>query len=797
MSRVPLWVLGGLFWLGIEVGALLPASVPASAWVVGWVGCAAICGRRAVAAVVLAAVAAGATCAASDFSGRVGTAAGESGPVVFTAEVRGTLVRTARGFRVSLEGGDVTTELSAYVRSEDECREPLPGDVVRVSATRRRPRGYATPGVADRGRRAIASGIDWFASADCADIELVDSGGVGVVRLAGRIERRLTMAISKRGESRGAALVRALVTGDRSGLDAELGDSMRRAGVAHLLAVSGLHLGLLVLLCFVVVRRLWCASDRLDAILAGRQVAAVVAISVAVLYTAVTGARPATCRALAVALVYLIGVLVDARPRLLDTIGVAVIALLAIDPSLSRDASFQLSIAAVAIIAAAAPRGFAPLLSLAWWRQLAWVSVWATLATAPIVAHHFGEVPLAGVAGNLLFVPLVALLLLPLSFAAAALSLVSPALGAPLLDLAIAVGDGVAVLVVAFGEWAPVIAVSRPSGTQWALYIGAMAAVLVFARAGARRLRRRSLVAAVVLFAACALSVGWPRTPPNELVVAFVDVGQADAAVVEFPSGAVWLFDAGGQPFVRGARSAAERRHLGASPARHSLLPYLRERRIRRIDVAVLSHPDLDHYLGLWAVADSMPIDRLWITAEVEPVPQPPDYRELLRELRARGTEIIAPPLGTDVSVGTARVTAIAPRYLSSQRASQDPVLDVNDNSLVVRVDYAGRSVLFAGDIEHEGEELLVRASSAQLAVDVVKVPHHGSNTSSTAALVAATRPRYAIISCGFRNRFGFPRPGVERRWMDAGARVLRTDLDGTVIVRVDPTGAMTVETTR
>ncbi|MBA2542136.1 MAG: hypothetical protein H0V17_21020 [Deltaproteobacteria bacterium] len=116
----------------------------------------------------------------------------------------------------------------------------------------------------------------------------------------------------------------------------------------------------------------------------------------------------------------------------------------------------------------------------------------------------------------------------------------------------------------------------------------------------------------------------------------------------------------------------------------------------------------------------------------------------------------------------------------------------VNDNSLVVAVRYAGRTLLFTGDVELEGEELLVDHGLGR--VDVVKVAHHGSPTSSAAALVEATRPALAVISCGRNNLFGFPSPAVVARWRAAGAEVARTDIEGTIALTIDTGGSITVE---
>jgi competence protein ComEC len=273
--------------------------------------------------------------------------------------------------------------------------------------------------------------------------------------------------------------------------------------------------------------------------------------------------------------------------------------------------------------------------------------------------------------------------------------------------------------------------------------------------------------------------------------VTFLDVGQGDAAVVELPGGEAWLIDAGGLPSHGGGLDAAAAARLAERPGERAVLRYLDHRRIRRLRLVLLSHPHPDHFAGLRAVARAVPIDELWLAAPSREQPMSAEMHALLIDLAMRGTRVVAPPLGVARSVRGVELEVLGPR-LAGSAAAVDPTASVNDNSLVARVRFAGRAVLFAGDLEEEGEQL---ALAADLAADVVKVPHHGSRTSSTAALVAAAGARWAVVSCGGGNRFGFPAPEVVARWEAAGATVLRTDLDGAVTARISPSGRLSVAT--
>jgi competence protein ComEC len=273
------------------------------------------------------------------------------------------------------------------------------------------------------------------------------------------------------------------------------------------------------------------------------------------------------------------------------------------------------------------------------------------------------------------------------------------------------------------------------------------------------------------------LCAAWAMAPRGAAVgvlrVTFMDVGQGDAAIIEVPDGEVWLIDAGG---LASSRDVAAASAPGEAITR-TLAVYGHD----AIDVAILSHPHPDHFMGLAGLG--VPVRELWV-ADRNALRIP-----VIAALAGRGTRIVVPPLGVARTAGDVALRVLAPQL--DGVLAPDPVRSVNDNSLVIAVEYAGRSVLFAGDLEAEGEVALVDAGLGH--VDIVKVPHHGSPTSSSAAFVAATHPSLAVISCGVANAFGFPGPDVVARWRAAGAAVARTDRDGAVIVGVSRDGRLHV----
>jgi len=569
-------------------------------------------------------------------------------------------------------------------------------------------------------------------------------------RVADDLHLRLRRVI---GDGEGRELVRAMVLGDRSGLSDGDGAAFRAAGLSHVLAVSGLHLAVVTALSFLFVRRIvavWFPQR------APSTVASLAGLAVALLFTLVTGARVSTVRAFAMAAVVLVGRATSWRIDAASALALVAIVMTAASPLLIEDPAFQLSASATAVLVLAAQR---PVENGSGWRR--WLvravqaSLATTLVTAPIVAVHFGEVSVVGVLVNLIAVPLVEIAVVPVGLAGAVLGLWSPSAGGFVVAVAAAAARMVSVLAGAAATWVPMVA--GPRG----VFEGAACVVAGLWVARWQRPGNRALVAMVVILGAIGVAVGGREHHRDQLRITFVDVGQGDAAIVEFPGQRVWLVDVG--PATRS----------GAGP----LVEMLRERGIDTVERVIVSHPHPDHDGALGQLEHRLEVGAVW------------------RARSATWGPERAPPLGT-IAVGKTRVVILAPIF-EGPRASEDPILSANDNSIVILIEYAGRRVLLSGDVEEEAEDRLRIAYPDLGRVDLIKVPHHGSATSSTGALVDWLRPTFAVISCGRDNRFGHPAAVVVDRWRQAGAEVLRTDRDGDVVATIDRHGTLVVRTER
>lgn len=546
-----------------------------------------------------------------------------------------------------------------------------------------------------------------------------------------------------------AALMEAMTLGVRDRLG-DLRERFAAAGLAHVLALSGLHVGVLV-----------AALERLLRPLGRRRYGLLLAALGG--YLALVGSSPSVLRAALMVAVALLG-LWRGVGRLAPgpILALAALATLVLEPSWLFDLSFQLSYGAVLGILLVAPPVLARLLPAGgavlppWSPRLlavggATVSAAAQAFTLPLVADAFGRVPLLSPLVNVVAVPLAGLLV-PLGFAAAALGALWPPL-AGLVNLAVRPLAGGLIALADLGAALPAVPWGEVAPRGHLLYaLGALP--LLLALHGRLRPRRALLVAAA---AAAAASLGG-RGP--EIVI--LDVGQGDAALIRLPGRREVLVDGGGTPFSDfdvGART---------------VLPALRALGVDELELVIASHADTDHMEGLAAVLRGVRVHEL---AVGHPAPEKRVYRELVAAAAERGVPLRELRRGETLVLGDARLEILHP---TARRSAE-----VNADSVAFVLRWRGRDVaLFLGDAPAEVERALAVPD-----VEMLMVAHHGSATSTSPALLRAARPELAVVSVG-RNHFGHPAAAVLARLREAGAAVRLTRDAGAVRVPLAGAGS-------
>ncbi|PKN57679.1 MAG: DNA internalization-related competence protein ComEC/Rec2 [Deltaproteobacteria bacterium HGW-Deltaproteobacteria-14] len=619
-----------------------------------------------------------------------------------------------------------------------------------------------------------------------ADLELSGASPSWDAAIAATLRERMDFA-----DPRAAALYRALLLGDKGDLEAQIRWGFQDTGTAHILAISGLHLALigfglraLLLAALLRVRRL-AQGARVPAI------AAAAALPLLWAYTEVVAPSDATRRALVFIGLVFLGEVLARRAQGRRTLLLAAITGLLADPTALLRPGFQLSFAAAASLVLGAPLGRR---IVAFWsepgrlrrplvRRLA-IGVSALLlvdaltfaATAPLTAAWFGQVAPHGLWINLVAVPLVTLVVLPIGALWAALALLAPPLAAWLAAAPSAIGGSFVAGILGAAD-----AVGPSSVAAWPVPLAVAATVAFLALLATPR--GRGLAATAL--AGIAVLGAWVAHPgPGPLEVTALDVGHGDALLLRLPAGGAALVDAGGA--WQGGE--ADRRQ-----ADRQVVASLLQRGVAALDALIVTHADRDHIGGAATVVARIPVRSLWLppcallTGRGQALARAvldrggtvrPLHRQPATGWEGAELEVLWPPgdqVGWD---GRCRVAA-------------------NDSSLVLALRYAGRTLLLTGDIEAPDEARLVAEAGARLRADVLKAPHHGSRTSSTPALLAAVRPRDVVVS-GLPGRAPMPpHDDVLARYRARGTRVWITGRDGAVTVRVGPDGRLTVSALR
>jgi competence protein ComEC len=712
---------------------------------------------------------------------------------------------------------------------------PLPelhaGDEVAVLTEARQPQVFRDEGAFDRRAYLAQQNIDLVATLRAPElIERLSSATPTLGTSIARARRRLRDEIDElfTGNQHAAALLRAMLLGDRSFIDQGEAADFQKTGVFHVLVVAGLHVGALAFALYWVGRRL-----RLS-----RVCTMLFTLAILSAYVAVVEQRAPVLRAAMMAAIVVLGGFFFRRLELLNSAAMAALILLVAKPLALRDSSFQLTFLAIGCIAGLALpwlektvqryvralRGWRdvtrdaahePLVaqfridlrSLTLWlsekipqrlRKItgdtlvgglsltfrAWELLVLTMALQlgmlPLMARDFHRVALSAPIVNLAAVPLTGVVV-PLGFLTLATGLILPTAG-KLLEAPLAWLTELLLHIVRWFAHFPRLSYRVPGPPLWLMVLFFAAAFLLGAEMRLKHPLRRAMIrVSWIVFLGCALVMAmypfgatWTR---GKLELTVLDVGQGDSLLVVFPSGKTLLIDGGG---AFGGFPGRED-HNGVDPGEEAVSPYLWSRGFHKLDVVALTHAHQDHLGGLIAIVENFRVAKLWIGREVSS-----SALARLEELaRARKITIEHELRGKSFSWDGVEGAFMWPETLREEMAAPAK----NDDSLVLQLHYRNRSILLTGDAEKQAEHEILEENSAEtLRADVLKLGHHGSKNSTSLEFLAAVRPRVGIISVGEDNPYGHPSPELLERLQNAGVRILRTDRDGAVHMLTDGT---------
>jgi competence protein ComEC len=578
-----------------------------------------------------------------------------------------------------------------------------------------------------------------------------------------------------------APILLAMILGESAYLNDPIRDAFTNSGTNHILSISGSHLAMVSFFIFgfsrfILLRLPASLLLRISLIKIPSQWAALITAIAVTLYTLLSGSKIATLRSLAMILAYLVALWMGRSVNLVRSISLAALLILILQPHAIFDISFQLSFLAILFIA---------LLS-EWWDRtypkkeivaggynkikrsallLFISSLGATLGTAPLTLYYFHQFSWVGFIANFIIIPYTAFVLLPLGLIFA---LASPFLSHFPLPLFNEAMGSFYFKIASFFADIPGAAFhfSAPHLLLVVLFIVILIILLT------NTARPRWIYATVTTFFILFLVMGSVRVIPQSLRVTFIDVGQGDSALIEFPEGETLVVDGGSSiPFDIG---------------RAAVTPFLWERKIRTIDYLIGTHPQMDHIGGFVSILKNFKVKRFLTNGMDSNLPF---YQTVLNAVAyEKITAQAITKLSAPIESGGCKIVFLNPIK------PPDPIgtkgTDMNNNSIVFRLScpsFSKSSFLFTGDIENKAMATLLDQTLLQS--DILKAPHHGSKGSLQDQFLNRVSPKIAIFSVGERNRYRHPHPKVVEAYEKIGAKIYRTDQQGAITVILNAGG--------
>lgn len=667
------------------------------------------------------------------------------------------------------------------------------------------PHNFRDPGVFDYKGYLNENGIAVLGSTKADEIQLLPGlAGSRLEKWRARAHRSVIGKIYALWRPAEADLMDAMMIGDESFVSHESRMDFQRTGTYHLLVVSGMNVGILAFVAFWALRRMLHMNEVMASLLT---------IAVTAAYAFLTYVGPPVWRATLMCALFLGARLLYRQRSMLNAIGIAALGVLLADPHALFGASFQMTFLCVLIIAGVGvpllerttqpfARGARQIHALAYDRvcaptvaqfrldlrliasrlgrfsgyrlaisalsrgarvalatgEILFISLLMQLGMALPMAFYFHRVTVMALPANILVLPLTEIMM-PAAVMAIGLGYAWLALAKiPALVASLAL-DAITGTIHMLGHLR-IADLRVPTPAIGAILFAACALSLAMLLA-----QRRALFAATGLLLLAASAFWVAEIPPRpELIskvleVTAIDVGQGDSLFLAFPDGRTALVDAGGMP---------QWMHTEFDIGEEVVSPYLWSRGIGRLDAVEVTHPHADHIGGMFAVLENFRPRELWIGKNTHSS----EMDALVKEANLLGIRVVEREAGDSLNFGGAAIRFFAPTGEVAKKRRE------NDDSIVMRVAYENTSALLEGDAEKQTEKQIAQEEPQ---ADLLKVAHHGSATSTIPELLAAVKPRFAVISVGANNVYGHPKPQVLERLAAAGVKTYRTDLDGAV----------------
>ncbi|MCK4738972.1 MAG: DNA internalization-related competence protein ComEC/Rec2 [Deltaproteobacteria bacterium] len=695
-----------------------------------------------------------------------------------------------KGMRVMVEARRIITEEGLKDVSGKvllNIQGGIPAGVKRIVFTSRlkEPKNFANPGGFDYEWWLKEQGVFVTGSLSSKALKVLEN----TQKKTNFIEnsRVLIREVVAKAKLKNPEIIKALIIGDSGTVPKEVRDTYSRVGTAHLLAISGIHVGFIAFifynLFFWIFRRSYFLMQTLNV----KTLSLLLSLFPVFFYGLIAGFPISTERAVLMVSVYVITIIVGRGRDLYNTLALAALVILLIRPGALWGAAFQLSFISVFFIVYLVPSVKNKLENKAqsekedeknkikrWLRRrvlpLVLVTAAATIGTMPLLALNFHRVSFVAFISNIIIVPVVGFITVPLSlFSVLALPLYE---GVSIFLLRLAdVSLNIVSVMNEFFLSIPFASIRTMTPTVievLCFYIFILTIPSLFSRDWSGK-KKAGFVGIFILLIGINFGITkYEERQSKDLKVTFLSIGQGDSALIELPylegDGVKRiLIDGGGF-------------HSSTFDTGESVIgPFLWKKKIKKIDYVILSHAQRDHMGGLAFILENFSTSEFWWNGLGTL-----DERTLAEIEKSKIKVRVLDASSEPVVISKVKIEILSPPENAKEEKRN---LDLNETSLVLRLSYGKRSFLFTGDI---GIDTEARLSKLNITSDVLKVPHHGSQTSSSEVFIKAVSPTIAVFSVGSANRFKFPKASVVKRYKDFGVKRFRTDISGAILISTD-----------
>jgi len=655
-----------------------------------------------------------------------------------------------------------------------------PGDTLMILAKVGRIENVKTPGVFDYRNYMAAKGIyvsGWINNRQ--DILIIrdqtTTYAQQLVYLPEQVRQEVAHFLARNLKTNISGLYQALLVGSRTGIAPEIQEQFKATGTMHLLAISGLHMGLLGLMIGALLSWLLKRSQWLLLHVHVPALALAGTLPVLIGYACIAGMNTPVLRALIMAAILLTAVILRRQYSILHLVAAAALIVLAGNPLTLFTASFQLSFSAVTALALFLPQLLDATRRMPteldqtpriihYVKTAFLVSIAATLGTLPFMLLHFNRFSTIGPVMNLIVEPFLCFWALPWGLAAIPLIFIAPDAAVLLLNIG-SLGITAGQYFTALGASIPFASVWTITPTTGEILLYALLLLLWCLSSQSIRARRILLSLGLLLILHFTQGLWWP-VHPDESRINFLDVGQGSSTFMHLQDGSRILVDGGGS---RTSTSNIGRRVIG---------PYLWKQRIWKLDQAVISHPHSDHFNGMDFILARFQPTTLYINGDQR---SEGSYKQILKQAGQQGIQIIVPEAGRNIVTSKDfQLTVLGMNGLTVNGHAT-----VNDRCLVLKYSHGERAFLFPADISKKSEGVLLK-KRINLTADVLKAAHHGSITSNSKAFIAAVNPSFIIVSAGKSGQEHYPAPANLAFWQTQHIQTFITRDQGTITCTTD-----------